>query len=460
MTRYVAVIDIGKTNAKVALVDNLLATESEVIRQRIYANTTTLYPSLNHSAIEDFIVEALVKLSKNHKIDALTVTTHGATVALIDRAGELALPILDYEFQDVDELRSVYEKLRPPFADTGSPALPGGLNIGAQLHWQQTKYPKEFATVHTILTWPQYWVFRLTGERYNDVSSLGVHTDLYEPERQRCSKLVEERSWTSLMPPTRLSGELSGTLTPHIAKRTHLPSTTPVYTGIHDSNASLVPHLTTQKPPFTVISTGTWFIVMAIGGTGVVLDETRDTLLNVNAYGKSVPSARFMGGRERELLGVTSNASEQSMTQLLSDTLKPAMLLPSVVTGTGPFPHTKAHWIGKSIENDTKLRDCAVTLYLAMMSAECMQLIGSEGNIFIEGPLAHDIHYAKMLAAITERRVILSDSQTGTSVGAAMLINPPEKSPPSHHVSIDNTLCAQLQHYAKLWRNNLTLHSR
>ena len=37
---------------------------------------------------------------------------------------------------------------------------------------------------------------------------------------------------------------------------------------------------------------------MAIGGRETALDPARDTLINVNALGDPVPSARFMGGRE------------------------------------------------------------------------------------------------------------------------------------------------------------------
>ena len=50
--------------------------------------------------------------------------------------------------------------------------------------------------------------------------------------------------------------------------------------------------------PFSVVSTGTWVIAMAVGGAAVELDPARDTLVNVNAFGEPVPSARFMGGRE------------------------------------------------------------------------------------------------------------------------------------------------------------------
>jgi hypothetical protein len=37
---------------------------------------------------------------------------------------------------------------------------------------------------------------------------------------------------------------------------------------------------------------------MAVGGWAVKLGPARDTLIDVNAFGDPVPSARFMGGRE------------------------------------------------------------------------------------------------------------------------------------------------------------------
>lgn len=454
----VAVIDLGKTNSKVAVVDTVLAQEVEVVTQEATVNTETPYPSLDHVSIESFIVDALRKLASTHSVDAITVTTHGATVALIDRSGQLAMPVLDYEFRGIDSLRDAYERHRPPFAETGSPPLPGGLNAGAQLYWLQATHADLFATAHTMLTWPQYWVYQLTGKRHNDVTSLGCHTDLYEPARRRYSSLVSDRQWHHLMPPTHHSGQLSGTLLPSVAKRTGLPPSLPVYTGIHDSNASLVPHLTIHSSPFTVISTGTWFIAMAIGGHQKTLDESKDTLLNVNAYGQPVPSARFMGGREREMLGVTEVVNEQTMTTFLGNSQAPPLLMPSMAPGTGPFPSLTAQWVN-STDSDP-LQQCAITFYLALMTHECMQLIGSDGDTFIEGPLAHDYYFAQMLTCVTERPVWISESQTGTSVGAAMLINTPQQLPPYKPVSLDTKYKSQLQHYATLWQQQLSVHAR
>ena len=454
----VAVIDLGKTNSKVALVDTASAEEIKVITQPASVNLHSVYPSLDHETIKTFVIESLSSLFTEHTVDAITVTTHGATAALINAEGELALPVLDYEFDGVDELRTDYNKFRPPFSETGSPPLPGGLNIGAQLYWQQKNYPQQFATATTLLTWPQYWIHYLTGQKYNDVSSLGCHTDLYQPREQCYSSLVDRMDWSALMPPTKTSGKLCGTLKADLAKLTGLPPDLPVFTGIHDSNASLVPHLVTQKPPFTVVSTGTWFIVMAPGGSVTELDAGRDTLLNVSATGQSVPSSRFMGGRERELLAFSKTPSQQSMDKLLSDHSNPVMLMPSVVQGTGPYPKAETRWLGTDSDNDA-LRNCSTTLYMAMMTIECMKLIGAEGSIFIEGPLSDDQQYAQLLAAVTGREVMISAAQTGTSIGAAMMINKPDVPPSYIPIKVEPDGRAQLQRYASLWQRNLHDHA-
>jgi len=458
VTRFVAVIDLGKSNSKVALVDTRDAVEVEVLTQPAAVKNDGLYPCLDHQLIEKFVIDALTKIAARHPVDAITVTTHGATVALLDTAGALAMPVIDYEFQDIDAARHAYSEHRPGFTETGSPALPGGLNIGAQLYWQQANFPEKFAAVTSILTWPQYWVFVLTGELHNDVSSLGCHSDLYDPRKKRVSSLVNAMGWNKLMPPLKNSGQFSGFLHASIAKQVGLEEAVPVYTGIHDSNASLVPHLLTQKGSFSVLSTGTWFIVMAIDGEPVELDESKDTLLNVNAMGDGVPSARFMGGRERELLKPATNASEDSLSDLLGEQTNPLMLMPSTVAGTGPYPDANARWIGLDTEKNGGLRDSAIALYLALMVHECMQLVGSAGPTFIEGPLASDTQFAQMLLAVTGRAVLASDAQTGTSVGAAMLINAPLEQPIYEEVTMPAGRRDELVRYATLWLQRLQDH--
>ncbi len=457
--RFVAVIDLGKTNYKLALVDTKNAKELQIDTRAASTIQTGLYPAIDHDAIEAFIIERFRQLYSEHQIDAITVTTHGATVALVDASGQLALPVLDYECTLPDELNEEYERLRPPFADSGSPRLPCGLNIGAQLYWQQHKFPEAFAKVTTLLTWPQYWVYRLTGKKYNDVTSLGCHSDLYTPQKKCFSTLVHMMHWDRLMPPNRNSGEFVGHVEKSMAKQLGLTQAIPVYAGIHDSNASLVPYLAKNDGPFTVISTGTWFISMAIGAEKKPLDESRDTLLNVNAFGDSVPSARFMGGREREIVteGKIHRRSDDLQQLLETNSALALQLMPSAVPGTGPYPETQSKWINSTAANEN-LQSCATALYLALMTHECMKLIGSRGATYLEGPLTHDIDFMAMLRSVTERELYSSASSTGTSVGAAMLISKPESSDTPAATTVEPETQTLLTNYAKQWTVNLQAH--
>ena len=201
---------------------------------------------------------------------------------------------------------------------------------------------------------------------------------------------------------------------------------------------------------------------MAIGVENITLDESRDTLVNVNALGECVPSARFMGGRERDLLKLSNPVTDQAMQELLNCTESMPMLMPSVVPNTGPFPKAEQQWIGfgEAPHSTTQgtIQASAVTLYLALMTHECLLLIGADGPIFIEGPMAQDKQYAQMLAAVSDRPVSLSSSITGTSAGAAMLISPPEKKPDYTRVTVDPSKREQLCHYATLWKLALKKH--
>ena len=145
-------------------------------------------------------------------------------------------------------IRDAYDVLRPPFAKTGSPRLSMGLNLGAQLHYQQTAFPAAFAKVAAILTYPQYWAARLTGVTANEVTSLGCHTDLWNPQTGTYSALVDTLGIRPLMAPTRPAFDALGPLLPEIAAM--IGTSVPVYCGIHDSNASLLPHLVDRADPF------------------------------------------------------------------------------------------------------------------------------------------------------------------------------------------------------------------
>lgn len=397
--RKIAVIDIGKTNAKLALVDLDSLAEVAVVTQPNRVLQTPPYPHFDAAGIWAFILSNLRAMQRDHGFDGISITTHGATAAVLDANGTLAAPILDYETAAIDDTRPAYEALRPKFDVTGSPPLPMGLNLGAQFYWQMARDPSLAARVATVVTYPQYWGFLLTGALACDVTSLGCHTDLWEPLAG---------GWSSLPAALGLAGKFAPCLPPSAVLGMTLPALglgeIPVLCGIHDSNASLLPHLIRRKPPFSVVSTGTWVISMAIGGHAVTLDPSSDVLINVNAMGAPVPSSRFMGGRIYDQFTRGGMATPEDVAKVDKTGL--------TLTDALEFSHPP--------ETDG-MAEVALGHYLARRTAGCLAMIGAAGPTLIEGPFSANRWFLAALADITGREVIASPSRTGTAVGAAML---------------------------------------
>ncbi len=448
--RRIAVIDVGKTSAKLALVDAETLSEIAVEKLPNTVLSGTPWPHFDLDGLWQFFREALTRVQAQHGVDAISITTHGASAVLLDHEGKLAAPMLDYEHTGPDELAEDYQRIRPDFSETGSPRLGMGLNLGAQLYWQFRTDPDLLNRTAHIITYPQYWGYRLTGKLASDFSSLGCHTDLWNPVAGTPSTLAERLGIAGKLVMPRQPFDVLGTLLPDIAAETGLSADTPVSVGIHDSNASLLPYLLGHEAPFAVVSTGTWVISMAVGSRRAALDPIRDTLINVNAFGKPVPSARFMGGREFEIVseGVRVAPNLGDRDAVLAG---PILLLPAVVASSGPF---RGQVSGFTMEPQSPAqRHVALSWYLALMTDTCLDLAGAEGPAIVEGPFADNADYCAMLAAVRPGGVRIARSVTGTSIGAAMLVMDERHEPDTAPVVATDT--DRLRAYAKAWRERV-----
>jgi len=444
MTR-IAVLDIGKTNAKLALVEGETLAEIAVVTRPNRPLPGPPWPHVDLDGHWQFFLHHLAAFHAAHGIDAISITTHGAAAVMLDGRGQVAVPMLDYEHPGPDELATEYEALRPGFDQTGSARLPHGLNLGAQLHWLLRTCPDLALRVAHVVTYPQYWGWRLTGELATDVTSLGCHTDLWDPWRRQFSDLVETLGLTGKIAPARNANEVLGHLRPELAAATGLRTGTPVAVGIHDSNASLYPYVLGRQGAFSVVSTGTWAVAMAVGGDSVPLDPARDVLVNVNALGECVPSARFMGGREYEIIRAGSEVipTEADRVALLE---AEAMILPAVEPASGPFQGRQMRWTAEPAGAGQRM--AALGWYLALMTDTCLDLIGARGPVFVEGPFARNPDYCAMLASLRPEGVRFARSATGTSAGAALLCMTDSVGPATAPVAPDPRLRA----YAARWR--------
>jgi sugar (pentulose or hexulose) kinase len=427
------VFDIGKSSLK------LLVYCNETKRAQPFASapntvvTTSPYPHFNVEGMWHWLMDQLSSAAQRYDIRTIIPVTHGATAALMS-GDRLAMPVLDYEYEApfTHDEGHAYRLLRPAFASTFSPTLPCGLNLGRQLWWQATRFPSEFGRVDRILFYPQYWAWRLSGAMASEVTSIGCHTDLWKPAQSDWSTLVDRQGWRRLFPDRRRAGEPLGTITEEVAQRTGLSRSTQVLNGLHDSNASYYRHLSRYgDKPFSVLSTGTW--VIAMGGAAPLhgLDEHRDCLANVDVNGKPVPCARFMGGREYEaLLTSFPNLSEvpapadAAIRRLIEQN---TFARPSFVPTSGPFARQTGEIRGPAPGSFVEAAALAA-LYLALMSDTCLSLIGSQGDIHVEGKLGADTTFLSILAALRPQQTIfVTDDASGTAVGAALLAAGPNK---------------------------------
>ena len=446
----VAVLDVGKTNVKAVIVDGEQRREIAARTRPNRVLTDGPYPHFDVDGIFAFFLSALKELYAEFGFDAISITAHGASGALLREDG-LALPVLDYEFRYPAEIESAYDRIRPPFSETFSPRLPGGLNLGAQFHYQKTAFPEAFAGVRTIVTYPQYWAWRLTGAAATEVTSLGCHTDLWRPREKRFSGLVEALGIGGKLAPVRNPSDVLGHVTDEIAAAIGLDRPVPVHCGIHDSNASLLSHLGQHDAPFAVVSTGTWVVLFAVGGDLNHLDPQRDTLANVDAFGRAVPSARFMGGREFELLTKGQGAATPAAIERVVE--EGILFMPSVVPGCGPFPDAEHRVVNAPSGLNPDETYVAASLYAALMTKACLDLTRAAGPIVVEGPFARNALYVEALSKATERSVIPVASSTGTSVGAALLaLGPSERSmPQAGHAAGHHKLPKAFREYAAQW---------
>jgi len=456
----VAVLDVGKTLSKLSIwsEDNVL------LERRVHRNSRVLeggIPVLDTKGITFWLAQTLAVYSRLARISAIVPVGHGAAACIVDEQKLLATP-LDYEAEPPSEITDRYRSIRDPFEITGSPALPMCLNLGVQLFWREFVDPDRMRR-GTIVTWPQYWAWRLCGVAATEVTSLGCHTDLWMPIRRSPSPLAVARGWADRLAPVHLATDVLGTVTKEWQERCGLPADCAVVCGIHDSNSAL--HATRAYPEIegrecTVLSTGTWFVAMrTLGATerfgSVLVPENRDCLINCDVAGRPVPSSRFMGGRELELLeasiGEPADPSSNAETfESIALTLARAgvFALPSFNKGVGPFPNHLGRWILRPA--DQIGRRAIAGLYLALMADTSLNLIGSREALVIEGRFGSDPIFTRALASLRPKQTVhLSDPNHSIPLGAIRLVRP--NAPPQCNLRKVQPMPGELPEYAAKW---------
>jgi sugar (pentulose or hexulose) kinase len=457
----IIVVDIGKTLSKVTL----WTSEGRLLDRKVRPNERMIVDGvlrLDVDGIGAWLIEALAGF-RDHPVKTIVPVGHGAGIVAL-AGGAPAFPPLDYEQPIPPEIRSAYAKVRDPFSVTGSPLLPDGLNIGSQLYWLGQLHPDAMAQAE-LVPWAQYWAWFLSGRAVSEVTSLGCHSDLWDPFEAHFSPLARKMGWATHFAPLARADDVIGTLRGEIAEATGLSGNVEILAGLHDSNAALLAARGIEEiagKEATVLSTGTWFIAMRVPDGRVpaaTLPAAQDCLVNVDAYGRLVPSARFMGGREIETLvqldtrQVDIKPDQPALLAAVPGLLTSgSMLLPTFAPGCGPFPQGPGQWINQP--DDWFAHRAAACLYAALVADVSLDLIGSREQLLVEGRFAEAEVFVRTLASLRpDTAVYIANVHNDVSFGALRLINPMLKPQGKLHQVMP--LDADLVAYRTSWRERV-----
>ena len=281
------VLDIGKTNVKLTFVDsfnNKTIKFFKTKQKNIYRHGIKI---LNSNSIFEWALKKITYIGRKHNLDKFVCTAHGTSIALISYDDKELLACTDYEYK-FDKLFNNYKKIAPKFSESFSPFLENGLNIGQQIYYLYKRKQKLIKETKYILNYPQYVVWKLTSSFSSEISYVGCHTHLWDFKRNKLSSFVKKIKLEKKFPQIRKAWDTIG-------RKQIGESNLKIINGIHDSNASYLYFKNSDIKNFTLVSTGTWYIIFNQKTPLKNLNPSLDMLANIDVFGKPVPTMRFMG---------------------------------------------------------------------------------------------------------------------------------------------------------------------
>lgn len=438
------VLDIGKTNVKLTFVDSLNNKTIKFFKTKqknIYRHGIKI---LNSNSIFEWALKKITYIGRKHNLDKFVCTAHGTSIALISYDDKELLACTDYEYK-FDKLFNNYKKIAPKFSESFSPFLENGLNIGQQIYYLYKRKQKLIRKTKYILNYPQYIVWKLTSSFSSEISYVGCHTHLWDFKRNKLSSFVKKIKLEKKFPQIRNAWDTIG-------RKQIGESNLKIINGIHDSNASYLYFKNSDIKNFTLVSTGTWYIIFNQKTPLKNLNPSLDMLANIDVFGKPVPTMRFMGGREYDhLMGVFKISNKTRAIKNFS--FHDYLIYPSYASGGG-FSINKINISFYERLNKGQIY-YLICLYISFVINFCLNQMKSSNTIILDGPITKNITIMKILSSLRKKQIVLKNKrEIGTTLGATNLFNIKKKNK-LQTVVIKKYQNQSLQAIYKNWEQNL-----
>lgn len=456
----VAVLDLGKTNAKLSAV----SAGGEVLEQLSTPNRVIDGPPYRHhdlAALEDWLLASLADLGRRHRIEAIVPCAHGGSGVLVGPDGA-AMPMIDYEAAPPGDVAAAYRAAADDFHERGgSPIMLGAAHGARQLLWFERDWPEVLAGATAYLHTPQYWSWRLSGVLANEVTSSAAQSHLWCSPENRPAAIVARHGWQRLLPPMRPAWTTLGPIRAGIAARTGLSPATRVISGIHDSSANFYRYQAAGLSDFTVISTGTWIVALTDRAADF-RTERPGWSCNADVHGRPVPGMLAMGGREFSAVadGATGPAGLATLARLVESG---TMAIPFFGQDDGLVRGRAGRGrVAGPMAGDRAARVTLAVLYVALLTAEILDALPPAATVVLDGSYVRDPLYGALVQHLhPAARVLVNPDSHGISAGAALLASHETRSAPVELALVRPTTAGlpDLTAYRARWRNTLTMET-
>jgi L-fuculokinase len=437
------IFDIGKTTKKALLFDE----HFHVLEERTECFAEILdddgFPSEDIQALTVWVKEMVTYFSAHvsYYVSHINFSAYGASLINLDGDGNIIRPFYNY-------LKPLPEKIKKEFLDqfnidgalpetTASPFL-GLLNAGLQPYWLKRDKPETYKQIKTLLHFPQYFPYLITGNKFCEITSVGCHTMLWDFQKNSYHDWGIRENIVSLFPELQ-----SPTHAHHHALNGR---DIKVGIGVHDSSAALMPYLVTEDKPFLLLSTGTWNICFNPFDDRPLTKEElqQDCLCYMTFEGKPVKASRLFLGHEHEaqqkamalFFKVAPDAyksvvfNERLYKNISEDNIAPAFY-PITFESASPVKRDLLKSNNYTSFNNFEEAQHALIRTLVQWQEVAIDLVDPEGKIrniivvggFTKSPLFLEI----MTRELKGRKIFISDHPRASALGAAWLVNGREK---------------------------------
>jgi len=432
MKEVIAVFDIGKTNKKFMLFDAELHIVHEEETKFDEIPDDDGFPSDDISNMEAWMHNRLsvTMTSGDYHIKAINFATYGATLMYIDSKGERLTPVYNYlkPMPDsvIDGFYDKYGGVEEFSRRTASPSL-GMLNSGLQALWLKRSKPEIFSRARSILHFPQYLSYILTGKSTSEYTSLGCHTALWDFDDHRYHQWVYDET-------VPLQEPVSNSI---IFEVKIFKQPVKIGIGIHDSSSSLVPYIKGSRRKFILISTGTWCIFMnPFNSEPLTADQLRkDSLCYMSIKQQQVKSSRLFLGHIHDVNVKRLNKHFGVDTDYYKKVRIDNFRITALFRGNQDRLFFSDGVSAGYVDSDADLSrftsfDEAYHKFmfdLVDLGMESLRLIIPEDDqttaVFISGGFARNEIFIKLLAGrLPDKEVYTSEIDNATALGAAMVI--------------------------------------